>query len=393
MRVPSKMKVGDVFGDLRIDLGLVKVSITNRQLDAIESVTVPAGTFKDAYKMTYKMNVGNSTSTVTEWYARGVGIVKSVSVDGKGNPESSAELVRMGQGDGKLVIDVTPEDGGTVHSDPNQTVYPAGANVTLIAEAALGYKFKKWTGAATGTRKGSSAAVVGKTEVTAVFEKAEDLDMVYVQGGTFMMGCTDEQTYCKDNEKPVHSVTVSDFNIGKYEVTQRLWEQVMGANSSDSKGVDGAGWNEVQEFIKRLNQQTGKTYRLPTEAEWEYAARGGNKSKGYKYAGSNKIDEVAWHGGNSYGRRQSVGSVGTYQPNELGIHDMSGNVWEWVNDWYGEYTSGSETDPQGPSSGSYRVIRGGSWDRDARDCRVSFRGMTTPDVSRQDLGFRLVLSP
>ncbi len=187
-----------------------------------------------------------------------------------------------------------------------------------------------------------------------VMEKGSDVPegMVFVEGGTFEMGSNDY-----DNEKPVHRVTVSDFYIGKYEVTQKEWQEVMGNNPSRNKGddlpVENVSWNDIQDYLQRLNAKTGGNYRLPTEAELEYAARGGNKSHGYEYSGSNTLDNVAWYYDNSGSKTHSVG---TKQPNELGIYDMSGNVWEWCNDWYGEnyYSSSSQNNPQGPSSGSVR---------------------------------------
>ena len=145
-------------------------------------------------------------------------------------------------------------------------------------------------------------------------------------------------------------------------------------------------WNDIQEFITKLNAQTGKKFRLPTEAEWEYAARGGNQSKGYKYSGSNSISDVAWYDDNSGDKTHPVGQK---TPNELGIYDMSGNVWEWCQDWYGDYSSSSQTNPTGPSSGSYRVLRGGSWNNGARNCRVSNRGSYNPDSRSYRSGFRL----
>ena len=175
--------------------------------------------------------------------------------------------------------------------------------------------------------------------------------MIAVEGGTFQMGATSEQgSDAESDEKPVHSVTLSDYCIGETEVTQELWEAVMGSNPSGFSGypqrpVEKVSWNDCQEFITKLNQLTGKNFRLPTEAEWEYAARGGNKSQGYKYSGSNTIDNVAWYYSNSASRTHDVK---TKSPNELGIYDMSGNVWEWCYDWYGSYSSGSQTNPTGP---------------------------------------------
>ena len=219
--------------------------------------------------------------------------------------------------------------------------------------------------------------------------------MVYVEGGSFEMGATTEQgSDAYKDEKPVHRVTLSDYYIGKYEVTQELWEAVMGSNPSYFKGaqnpVESVSWNDCQEFVIRLNRLTGRTFRLPTEAEWEYASRGGNKSRHYKYSGSNNIDYVAWYTDNS-GRKTHA--VGTKTANELGIYDMSGNVWEWCSDWYGGYSAGAQTNPQGPSAGSYRVLRGGSWIYGARYCRVSYRGGNVPDFSSSSLGLRLVLVP
>ena len=218
-------------------------------------------------------------------------------------------------------------------------------------------------------------------------------EMVYVKGGTFTMGATAEQgSDAYDDEKPTHSVTLSDFYIGKYEVTQAQWKAVMGSNPSYFKGdnlpVENVSWNDIQEFIKKLNAQTGKRFRLPTEAEWEYAARGGNQSKGYKYSGSNSISEVAWYDGNSGDKTHPVGQK---TPNELGIYDMSGNVWEWCQDWYSSsaYSSSSQTNPTGPSSGSSRVLRGGSWYYYARYCRVSNRSFSGPAGRNGSSGFRL----
>ena len=220
-------------------------------------------------------------------------------------------------------------------------------------------------------------------------------EMVYVEGGTFDMGATTEQgSDAESDEKPVHSVTLDGYYIGKCEVTQELWEAVMGSNPSHFKGaqnpVENVSWNDCQEFVSRLNSLTGRTFRLPTEAEWEYAARGGNKSRHYKYSGSGNIGYVAWYYKNS---GSTTHAVGTQTANELGIYDMSGNVCEWCSDWYGGYSAGSQTNPQGPSSGSARVLRGGSWSDYARYCRVSYRYCGDPYDSYDGGGLRLVLVP
>jgi formylglycine-generating enzyme len=218
------------------------------------------------------------------------------------------------------------------------------------------------------------------------------IEMVLVRGGTFTMGCTADQSDCKDDEKPTHQVTLSDFYIGKYEVTQKQWRDVMGTKpyslkeGCDNCAVESVSWNDIQEFIRKLNQRTGKTYRLPTEAEWEYAARGGNLSKGYKYPGGSTIDEVAWYYLNM---DANIHPVGLKKANELGIFDMGGNVWECCSDWFGAYTANRQTNPKGVSSGSYRVLRGGSWLFPGGCCRASFRAMVAPDTQTLANGFRL----
>ena len=224
--------------------------------------------------------------------------------------------------------------------------------------------------------------------------------MLRVQDGTFTMGCTSEQeSNCDDGEKPAHKVMLSTYYIGETEVTQELWKAVMGSNPSyfigDNLPVENVSWNDCQEFIRKLNQLTGKTFRLPTEAEWEYAARGGNKSRGYKYSGSDTIGDVAWYT-TRYTTDPNLDDietkpVKTKSPNELGLYDMSGNVWEWCQDWFGNYSSSAQTNPTGPSSGTSRVLRGGSWISLAWYCRVSNRRNNGPDFRNLNIGVRLAL--
>ena len=231
--------------------------------------------------------------------------------------------------------------------------------------------------------------------------------MVTVEGGTFMMGASDDDPEAFSWDKPAHQVTLSSYSIGETEVTQALWLAVMGSNPSYFTPTNGyaenlqrpmerVSWNDCQQFVSKLNQMTGKNFRLPTEAEWEYAASGGKKSHGYKYAGSNTIGYVAWYLDNSYALGSSSPDYGTHTvatkaPNELGLYDMSGNVWEWCQDRYGSYSSEAQTNPTGPSSGSQRIFRGGSWDDSASGCRVSTRGYYGPSNTYNYLGLRLAL--
>ncbi len=235
-----------------------------------------------------------------------------------------------------------------------------------------------------------------------------NMKFVWVEGGSFLMGCTSEQGgACESDEQNVRRVNVDGFYIGQFEVTQSQWEKVMGTSIYQQRNkanpqwdLKGTGpdypmyyvsWEEANEFCRILSQQTGKTFMLPTEAQWEYAARGGNKSEGTKYAGSNVIDVVAWYTDNSGG---STHAVGTRRANALGIYDMSGNVWEWCKDWYGSnYANYDTNNPQGPSSGSNRVLRGGSWGYSASNCRVSDRGSRSPGYRNYAPGFRVVLVP
>ena len=230
--------------------------------------------------------------------------------------------------------------------------------------------------------------------ITSYTANGVTFNMVEVEGGTFMMGATPEQgDEAWDKEKPVHQVTLSGYHIGETEVTQELWQAVMGENPSHHTGdlqrpVDQVSWVDCIAFISKLNQLTGKSFRLPTEAEWEYAARGGNKSEGYRYAGGNDMDVVSWYIDNS---DNTTHPVATKAPNELGLYDMTGNVWEWCQDWYHRYTADDQVDPTGQGTGTNRVLRGGCWNGDANYNRISFRDNFTPTGCNSSGGLRLVL--
>ena len=233
-----------------------------------------------------------------------------------------------------------------------------------------------------------------------------NMRMIYVEGGTFIMGCTGDQGgECVSDESPNRQTTVGSFYIGMLEITQSQWEKVMGTSISQQRNkadpeypLRGTGsdypmyyvsWEEAKEFCARLSRQTGRNYSLPTEAEWEYAARGGKKNEGTKYAGGWSIDDVAWYSGNS---NSSTHLCGTKRSNALGIYDMSGNVWEWCEDWYGDqYLQYDNNNPKGASTGSYRVLRGAGWGSSAEGCRVASRGGNKPAIRYFNIGFRVVL--
>lgn len=231
------------------------------------------------------------------------------------------------------------------------------------------------------------------------------IEMVKVEGGTFLMGCTNEQGKCGGDENPAHLVTLDCFYIGKYLVTQELWQAVMGHSierkrdeinpkqqlygKSAKHPMYYVSWNDCQTFIEKLNKLTGKKFRLPTESEWEYAARGGQKSEAFRFAGGNNADEVGWNSGNS---GLMTHAVGQKKANELGLFDMTGNVWEWCYDWYDVYDNQLIVNPCGPEkSGLGKVLRGGSWYNKPEYCRVARRMFRQPDNCGSSFGFRLAL--
>ena len=288
-----------------------------------------------------------------------------------------------GSGDGSVTVSV---DENTSSSSRTATITVESATITRRLAV---------------TQSGATPVTPPSSQDRSFTVGGVTFKMIAVEGGTFTMGATSEQgSDAYDWEKPTHSVTLSSYSIGETEVTQALWQAVMGSNpsyfSGSNKPVEQVSWDDCQDFIRRLNALTGENFRLPTEAEWEYAARGGNKSRGYKYAGSNNIDNVAWYWDNI--PSQSSGSAGygtqvvaSKSPNELGLYDMSGNVWEWCQDRYGSYSSGSQTNPTGPTSGDSRVYRGGSWYSDAWYCRVSYRHIYDPTYRSYFIGLRLAL--
>ena len=267
------------------------------------------------------------------------------------------------------------------------------SNATLYVATIIVIIFS-WTIKSLQETKNNSGKIENNilTQPTTIRQSYEP-EMVFVQSGTFQMGSNDKNA--ESNEKPIHAVTLSSFQIGKYEVTQAQWKSIMGNNPSDFNGdnlpVENVSWEDVQEYLKKLNQKTGKKYRLPTEAEWEFAARGGTQSKKFLYSGSNDLNSVGWIRDNSGDKTHPIGEK---QANELGIHDMSGNVWEWCNDWYDEnyYKNTSTSNPQGASFGSLRVLRGGGWGGLEYDCRVKRRGSDAANRRYYSLGFRIVSS-
>ena len=229
----------------------------------------------------------------------------------------------------------------------------------------------------------------------AYIERTRDLnlEMTLVKGGSFMMGCNNYDD-CEDDERPEHQVTLDDFYIGTFETTYAQWRTLMEEDIPSTKDsqtpVVGVSWEDVTIFIKQLNKLTGKKYRLPTEAEWEYAAKGGTLTKGYTYSGSDNLDEIAWYNEN---HGNDLKPVGKKNPNELGLYDMCGNVWEWCEDTHKYYQKKAQTNPLVTSGGDYRICRGGSYSSKASECRVTNRMSVFHNESFGNLGFRLVLEP
>lgn len=283
------------------------------------------------------------------------------------------------------------------------------ACATLLGKL-LGEQLKVTSAQNPGVQQRSGTTRYNQQSYSAVpqdyFESALGLNMkmVYVEGGQFQMGATSEQSGADSDEYPVHSVTLDSYYISATEITQAQWQAVMGTSIHQQASKAGypvksvgsdypmyyVSWEEARAFCSELSALTGKTYLLPTEAQWEFAARGGKKSRSSQYAGSYSVDAVAWYSSNSGSSQHPVGKL---RANELGLYDMSGNVWEWCMDWYGAYTSNAQFNPTGPSSGSIRVLRGGSWNTESSGCRVAVRSSSSPSGRGDNGGFRVVCLP
>ena len=339
-----------------------------------------------------RSEVGNLTIKVTQ---DATNATISLDTDAIGFASSSSETTFMITSNTSWTVSsdqswcsVSPSSGNnngtvTIKVSENTSTSFRNATITVGAESIMRHLSVYQSGAEAPASQDRNFTVGGV-----------QFKMIYVEGGTFTMGAMDGDSDAADQEKPAHTVTLSNYSIGETEVTQALWQAVMGQkptsdgpqwNStyglSDNHPAYYVSWNDCQEFISKLNAITGENFRLPTEAEWEKAA-------GYGDVGVNKLGDVAWMDTNSKGGTQTVA---TKQASKLGLYDMLGNVWEWCQDWYGSYSSSSQVNPVGPASGSGRVCRGGSWSYDAWDCRVTRRFGGDPDVRSKDKGLRLVL--
>jgi len=348
-----------------------------------------------AYTISGKTAPVKKTTTTT-----GGSSAKTGTVTGKTTTDDDGDEIKIGTVTKKYgSLEINCEMDGTLYINDKQIGEVTEGSIIPIEKLKVGSHSVKIVNADGEFTETVNIEFNRKTSITAKSKgknkeilSGQDNEMVFIQGGTFEMG--DVWGDGDEDERPVHTVTVSDFYMSKYEVTQKLWKEVMGNNPSSFSGcddcpVENVSWNDIQEFLKKLNRKTGKNYRLPYEAEWEYAARGGGK-KDYKYSGSNNADEVAWYDGNSGGKTHPVG---TKKPNALGLYDMSGNVWEWCEDWYDDnyYKNSPTVNPKGPGSGTFRVLRGGSWGNNAWDIRVANRNRYSPDRrnNNYDVGFRL----
>ena len=382
---------------IMVDFSNYGISQVEKNKTYVLVLTKPVGSAESVIQQNQSLIIRYTPSTAT------------VLVDNKmvrGNNGVAKTTLPIGQHSYIVACDGYESEEGTVKLKAS---VPSNLQITLMKESVGAgivnqqqsenqQSSNTYVASSSNNSSGTPSVASGSNAISIPVKDGISIEMVKVEAGTFMMGATSEMKDSYDDpdsdEKPVHQVTLTnDYYMGKYEVTQALWQAVMGSNPSNFKGdnlpVEKVSWNDCQEFISKLNSLTGRKFRLPTEAEWEYAARGGKKSRSYQYSGSSNISDVAWYDGNSVNKTHPVG---TKQANELGIYDMTGNVWEWCSDWYGFYSSSSQTNPTGADSGSSRVFRGGSWYGNARYCRLSFRDCTPPDCRGYNLGLRLALS-
>ena len=378
---------------IMVDFSNYGISQVEKNKTYVLVLNKPGGSAESVIQQNQSLIIRYTPSTAT------------VLVDNKmvrGNNGVAKTTLPVGQHSFVVFCDGYESEEGTVKLKASA---PSNLQITLIKESVGAgivnqqqsenqQSSNTYVASSSNNSSGSPSVASGSNAISIPVKNGISIEMVKVEAGTFMMGATSEMQAPYRWEKPVHQVTLTnDYYMGKYEVTQALWEAVMDSNPSYFKGdnlpVETVSWNDCQEFISKLNSLTGRKFRLSTEAEWEYAARGGKKSRSYQYSGSSNISDVAWYDGNSGSKTHPVG---TKQANELGIYDMTGNVWEWCQDWYGSYSSSSQTNPTGAVSGAHRVYRGGSWDFYAGRCRLSYRRYGTPDYRNSILGLRLALS-
>jgi formylglycine-generating enzyme required for sulfatase activity len=341
-------------------------------LPTIQSATPPdsAGVKKTQIKTVRAEPVGNNTQTIK--FMCDEECIVLIDGEKRGHLKPKAVL-KINLRKGQYLLEA---DGINTADEINETF--------VVEETGTERLFQIQLNHVTGTR-------VAKQDEVQTQAHSVRPDMVFVQGGTFSMGGQDGNT---NNENPSHSISVKSFYISKYEVTQAQWQAVMGNNPSaincDNCPVETISWNDAQEYCQKLSSLTGKAYRLPTEAEWEYAACGGSKSRRFTFSGSSNIESTGWYNENSGGR---IHPVGQKSPNELGLYDMTGNIGEWCSDWYDRsyYASSPANAPEGPSTGTYRVIRGGSWDDKPGYCKITNRDFNEPNDRLGNIGFRPVM--
>ena len=378
---------------IMVDFSNYGISQVEKNKAYVLVLTKPVGSAESALQQDQSLIIRYTPSTAT------------VLVDNKmvrGNNGVAKTILPVGQHSFVVFCDGYESEEGTVKLKASA---PSNLQITLTRESVgVGIANQQqsenqqssntYVASSSNNSSGSPSVASGGNAISIPVKNGISIEMVKVEAGTFMMGATSEMENPTDNEKPVHQVTLTnDYYMGKYEVTQALWQTVMGSNPSEFNGgtlpVETVNWNDCQEFISKLNSMTGRKFRLPTEAEWEYAARGGKESRGYQYSGSSNISDVAWYDGNSGSKTHAVG---TKQPNEIGIYDMAGNVSEWCQDWKGSYNSASQTNPIENHNGLYRAHRGGGWGYLVRYCRSSYRNNSSPDERYDHVGLRLALS-